>query len=138
MFDKRFFAEMRRVGMNAGLSKRKLSQAMLEILVQLPVGTVNLKETIVYHLGLMGRMCATRDINSAWNETKKRAAREYPEKFLLDARGVLQWNDGSVTLLDKKISSANFKKLNELAEAESCSVDALVSKLIRNYRKGRA
>ena len=83
MFDKRFFADMKRAGMSAGLSKSKLAQAMLEILVQLPVGTENLKETIVHHLGLLGQMSASRDINAAWNETKKKAAREYPDKFLL-------------------------------------------------------
>ena len=69
----------------------------------------NLKETIVDHMGLLGQMSATRDINEAWNQTKKKAAREYPEKFMIDGRKVLHWNDGSVKILDKKISSANFK-----------------------------
>jgi len=41
---------------------------------------------------------------------------------------VLHWNDGSVKVVDKKISSANFTMLNELAEAENCSVNQLVSK----------
>ena len=129
---------MRKAGMSVGLSKSKLSQAMLEILVQLPVGTTNLKETIVDHLGLMGQMSTTRDINAAWNDTKKKATRQYPEKFLLDDRNILQWNDGSVLVLDKKISAANFKKLNEIADTESCTVNQLVSKLIRQYKKGKA
>ena len=38
-------------------------------------------------------------------------------------------------LLDKKISAANFKKLNELADTENCNVNALVSKLISIYKK---
>ena len=138
MFDRRMFGEMRRGGMSIGLSKGKLSKAMLEILRQLPVGTTELKETIVAHLGLLGAMSATRDINAAWKETKKMAAREYPEKFVLDDRGMLHWNDDSVRVLDKKISGANFRKLNDLAEAEECSVDQLVSKLIRHYRKRKA
>ena len=138
MFDKRLFADMKRAGMSVGLSKSKLSQAMLEILAQLPQGTANLKETVVDHLGLLGHMSATRDINAAWNETKRKAAREYPDKFLLVDRDVLRWNDGSIKLLDKKISSANFTKLNELADVENCSVNQLVSKLIRHYQKGRA
>jgi hypothetical protein len=135
MFSRSMFAEMRRAGFGVGISKSKLAQAMLEILVQLPSGTKDLKEAIVSHLGLMGQMCATRDINSAWNDTKRRAAREYPEKFLLDKRGTLHWNDGSYNPPDKEISAANFRKLNELANAENCSVNQLVSKLLRQYRK---
>ena len=129
---------MRRAGMGVGVSKAKLTQAMLEILFQLPEGTTNLKETIVGHLGLLGQMSPTRDINAAWNDAKKRAAREYPEKFVLDDRKVLHWNDGSVKIIDKKISPANFKKLNELGEKENCAVNEMVSKLIRYYKKGQA
>ena len=138
MFDRRTFAQMRRGGMGLGLSKAKLSQAMLEILVQLPAGTENLKERIVAHLGLIGQMSATRDINAAWNEAKKRAAREFPEKFVLDDRKGLHWNDGDVKVLDKRIAAGNFRKLNELAEGEACSVDQLVSRLMRQYKRGRA
>ena len=65
MYDRRMFAQMKRVGMGVGLSKAKLSQAMLEILIHLPVGTKDIKETIVGHLGLLGQMSATRDINAA-------------------------------------------------------------------------
>ena len=129
---------MRRAGMTVGLSKGKISKAMLEILVQLPTGTTHLKETVVANLGLLGNMSATRDINAAWNEAKKNAAKEYPEKFILDGRKVLHWNDGSVKILDKKISSVNFKKLNDLTEIENCSVNQLISKLLKNYQKGKA
>ena len=124
--------------MTLGLSKGKISKAMLEILVQLPTGTTHLKETVVANLGLLGNMSATRDINAAWNEAKKKAAKEYPEKFVLDGRKVLHWNDGSVKILDKKISSVNFKKLNDLTEIENCSVNQLISKLLKNYQKGKA
>ncbi len=99
MFNRKTFSDMRRVGMGVGVSKAKLAQAMLEILVQLREGTTNLKETIVGHLGLLGQMAATRDINAAWNDTKKRAARGYPEKFILDDRKVLHWNDGSLEVI---------------------------------------
>ena len=135
MFDKRMFAEMRRAGMAVGLSKAKLSQAIMDILVQLPPGTKELKETVVAHLGLLGQMSATRDINAAWNDAKKKAAKEYPDKFLLDGRNVLHWNDGSVKVLDKKLSAANFRRLNELADAENCTVNQIVSKLIRHYKR---
>ena len=128
---------MRRAGMSVGLSKGKLAKAMLEILVQLPTGTTQLKETVVANLGMLGHMSATRDINAAWNEAKRKAAKEYPEKFILDGRKVLHWNDGSVKILDRKISSVNFKKLNEMAEIENCSVNQLISKLLKNYQKGK-
>ena len=138
MFSKKMFGEMRRSGMNVGLSKTKLSQAMLEILIQIPMGTTNLKETIVDNMGLMGQMSATRDINEAWNQTKKKAAKEYPEKFFLGDRGILHWNDGSEKVLDKKISKVNFQKLNDLADIENCNVNKLISKLIKSYEKGKA
>ena len=133
MFNKNFFADMRRVGMGVGVSKAKLSQAMLEILEQLPSGTTSLKETIVNHLGLLGQMSATRDINEAWNQAKKKAAKKHPNKFMLDGRDALRWNVGVSKMLDKKISGPNFKRLNELADSEDCTVDRLVSKLIRCY-----
>jgi predicted DNA-binding ribbon-helix-helix protein len=60
---------------------------------------------------------------------------QYPDRFILDKRNVLQWNDGSVKVSDEKISNTNFKKLNELADTENCSVDALVAKLISRYKQ---
>ena len=137
MSDRKMYGEMRRAGMSIGLSKAKLSQAMLEILIQLPMGTTNLKETIVYNMGHLGQMSATRDINEAWNQTKKKAAREFPEKFVLD-KGILHWNDGSTKVLDKKISTANFQKLNDLADTENCTVNRLISKLIKSYENRKA
>lgn len=105
------------------------------ILSQLPNGTTNLKEVVVANLGLLGQMSPTRDINAAWNKVKKKAANQFPEKFVLGARGVLQWSDDSAMILDKKISSSNFRKLNEIAKAENYTVDKLVSKLILKYRR---
>jgi hypothetical protein len=116
------------------ISKGKMSKMMLDILLQFPTGTKNLKENITLRLGLIGQMSASRDINAAWDETKSKAAKQYPDKFILDKRNVLQWNDGSVRVLDEKISNTNFKRLNELAETESCSVDALITKLISHYK----
>ena len=135
MFDKKMFGQMRRSGMSLGLSKSKLAEAMLEILLQLPVGTTNLKETIIANMGLLGHMSATRNVNEAWNQAKKKAAKLYPEKFIIDGRNVLHWNDDSVIVLDKKISTVNFKKLNELANNENCTVNQMITKLIRGYEK---
>jgi len=119
------------------LSKNRLSKMMLEILLEFPAGTKNLKDNITLRLGSIAQMSATRDINEAWDATKTKAAKLYPDRFLLDKRNVLQWNDGSVRVLDEKISLINFKKLNELAETQGCSVNALVTKLIAhfNHRK---
>ena len=137
MFNRGIFSDMRRAGFGVGVSKAKLVKEMLEILPQLPVGTQHLKDTVVAHLGMLGQMAPTRDLSAAWNEAKKKAAKQYPDKFILDGRNVLHWNDGSVEVLDKKISAANFKKLNELAQADGCTVNQLVSKLIRSYQKGK-
>jgi len=135
MFDKKMFGQMRRSGMSFGLSKSKLAEAMLEILLQLPVGTTNLKETIIANMGLLGHMSATRNVSEAWNQTKKKAEKLYPEKFIIDGRNVLHWNDDSVIVLDKKISTVNFKKLNELANNENCTVNQMITRLIRGYEK---
>jgi hypothetical protein len=117
------------------LSKAKLSKMMLDILLKFDFGTKNLKDNITFHLGIIGRMSTTRDINAAWDETKNKAAKLYPDRFILDKRNVLQWNDGSVKVLDERISSNTFKRLNELAEAENCSVDVLVMRLISHYKR---
>ena len=129
---------MSRAGFGPGISKAKLSQIMLEILLQLPKGTKNLKDNIVYNMGLTGQMSTTRDINEAWFQTKKKAAKLYPETFILDNRNSLNWNDSSKNVLDKDISLVNFKKLNKLAENENCNVNQLVSKIIKYYDKNKS
>ena len=134
MFDKRTIGRLRG-GLGIGVSKAKLAQAMVNILVQLPEGTKNLKDTVVGHLGLLGQLSATRDVNAAWIEAKKGAARDDPDRFVLDDRKVLHWRGQAPPALDKKISAANFKKLNELAGTEGCSVNALVSRMIKVYEK---
>jgi hypothetical protein len=138
MFSKKTFADMRRAGMGVGISKAKLSEAMLEVLLQLPTGSTNLKETIVANLGILGQMSPNRDIDQAWNQTKKKASKLYPDRFILDSRNVLVWNDGTTRLLDKDISAANFRKLNELAGTENCNVNAIVTKLIKAYQQSKS
>ena len=121
----------------AVLSKNRITKMMLERLLELPDGAKNLKENVTLRLGMVGQLSSSREINAAWNETKKKAAKLHPDKFILDGRGVLHWDDGSVKILDKKISSSNFKKLNELAETESCNVNSMVSRLISSYKKNK-
>ena len=135
MFNRNDFSKMRRSGFSVGsISKTKLIEAMLEILAQIPEGTTNLKKVVEQNLGIYGQMVTTREMNDIWDKTKRKAARLYPDKFILDARSALKWNDGSQKEIDKKISSSNFKKLNELAVSENCSVNAVISKLIKNYK----
>ena len=119
------------------LSKGRITKMMLERLLDLPEGAKNLKENVTLRLGMVGQLSTSREINATWNETKKKAAKLHPDKFILDERGVLHWNDGSVKILDKTISSANFKKLNELADTEKCNVNSMVSKLISSYKKNK-
>jgi len=117
------------------LSKGRLSKMVLDILLEFPSGAKNLKDNVTSRLGMVGQISTARDINAAWNETKKKAAKLYPDKFILDGRNVLHWNDGSVIVLDKTISGVNYKKLNELADIENCNVNEMVSKLISYYKK---
>jgi hypothetical protein len=119
------------------LAKGRLTNMMLERLLELTAGTKQLKENDILRLGMVGQLSTSREIGAAWNDTKKKAAKLHPDEFILDGRGVLHWNDGSVKILDQKISSANFKKLNELADTESCNVNSMVSKLINSYKKSK-
>ncbi len=70
----------------AVLSKGKITKMMLERLLELPDGAKQLKENVTFRLGLVGQLSSTRDINAAWNETKKKAAKLYPDRFILDGR----------------------------------------------------
>ncbi|MBI5480784.1 MAG: hypothetical protein HY906_18135 [Deltaproteobacteria bacterium] len=131
-----FFGNMRRVGFSTGVSKNKLAKAMVEILVQLPIGTAELKETVVAHLGLLGAMSATRDINAAWDQAKRQAAREQPERFMLDGK-ILRWDMGQARPEDRRPSAASLRKLAALAARESVSVDELIDRLLAAYRTRR-
>ena len=117
--------------------KNILSQFMLQHLLKLPEGTTPIKETVLLQLGSIAAATSARDLGVAWNETKKKAAKKYPDTFILDDRDVLQWNDGTIKILDKKITLTNFKKLNELADSEGINVSKMVTKLINFYKKGK-
>ncbi len=135
MFNRTIYSQMRRSGFGIGINKGKLKDAMVDILLELPEGTSDLKETVIYNLGQYGQMTPVRDLNEIWNQAKRKVAKLNPDKFLLDGRSALHWNDGSTKVIDKKITPANFKKLNELAETEGCNVNAIISKLIKAYKK---
>jgi hypothetical protein len=117
------------------VSKNKLAEMMVQILIQLPKGTSNLKGNVVMNLGAVGQTCTTRYINDAWNTAKKIAARDYPDLFILGNKDALCWKDEDAKPMDKKISPSNYRKLNKLAEDESLSVNELITLLIREHEK---
>ena len=119
------------------LSKGKLSNMMLERLLELPMGMPNIKDFTMAKMGNLIVFSTQKELKEAWDETKKKATKQYPEKFILDEKNTLHWNDGSIKVLDKKIAAANFKKLNELAEIEGCNVNSMVTKLISFYQKNK-
>lgn len=112
----------------AVLSRGRLSKMMLEKLLEFPSGAKHLKENVTLRLGMVGQLSTSREINAAWNETKTKAARLHSDRFILDGRGVLHWNDGSVKILaltpifstppcantkcTTKISAVHFTKCN--------------------------
>ena len=85
-----YFAHVRRAGFDIGLSTGKLTKAMVEVLFQLPPEATPSKELVVQHLGLLGQMSKSRDINAAWNSAKRQVVRDRPERFCLDGK-VLRW-----------------------------------------------
>lgn len=117
------------------LSTGRLANMMLDKLINLTPGTKKLKDNVILELGNIAFLTSKRDINAAWEVAKKKAAKNHSDIFILDGRKVLYWNDGSVKILDKKITNANFEKLNELAAKEDCNVNSMVSKLIILYKK---
>ena len=95
-----YFAQVRRAGFDIGLSAGKLTTAIVEVLLQLPAGAPPSKDVVVQHLGLLGQMSKTRDINTAWNRAKREIAREHPERFGLDGR-ILRRTSGWRTAPEK-------------------------------------
>jgi hypothetical protein len=131
-----YFAQMRRAGFDIGLSVRKLADAMVAILTQLPPGAPTTKESVAGQLGPVGAMSKTRDINAAWNSAKRQIVRECPERFALDGK-VLRWaSDLQGRSLDK-LSTAGHRKLAILAAKEGMTPDQLLGHLIASWRKAK-
>jgi len=116
-------------------TKDELSTIMLERLLELPPETKKWKEQVFLRLGDIRFLTNRKSLNSAWELAKEKAAKLHPDKFLIDEKKTLYWNDGIIRILDKKISTANFKKLNDLAEKEDCNVNAVITKLLRLHKK---
>jgi len=128
-----YFAQMRRGGFDIGVSAGKLTQAMVEVLSQLPPEVTPSKEVVVQHLGLLGQMSKTRDINAAWNSAKRQVVRDQPDRFCLDGK-VLRWASAMEDRPRQKLSTAGHRKLATLAAKEGMTPDGLLSRLISSWR----
>ncbi len=122
---KGYFAQVRRAGFDIGLSAGKLTKAMVEVLSQLPPEATPSKEVVVQHLGLLGQMSKTRDINAAWNSAKRQVVREHPDRFCLDGK-VLRWASAMEDRPREKLSTAGHRKLAALAAKEGMTPDELL------------
>jgi hypothetical protein len=129
-----FFAQVRRAGFDIGLSAGKLAQAMVEVLLRLPPGAAPSKELVVQHLGLLGQMSKTRDVNAAWNSAKRQVVREHPDRFCLDGK-VLRPASAKEDRPREKLSAAGHRKLATLAAKEGLSPDELLGRLISRWRR---
>ena len=128
-----YFAQVRRAGFDIGLSAGKLTKAMVEVLLQLPTEASLSKDVAVRHLGLLGQMSKTRDINSAWTHAKRQVAREHPERFCLVGK-ILRRASDMADRPREKLSSAGHRKLVDLAVKEAITPDELLNQLISAWR----
>ena len=133
---KRYFANARRSGFDIGLSAGKLTRAMVEVLVQLPPETKPSKEVVMEHLGLLGQMSKTRDINAAWNSAKRQVVREHPDRFLLAGK-ILRRASAAGDAPPEKLSAAGHRKLSALAKKEGVTPDELLGRLISCWREAK-
>jgi hypothetical protein len=131
-----YFAQVCRAGFDIGVSAGKLTRAMVEVLLQLPPKATPTKEIVVQHLGLLGQMSKTRDINAAWNSAKRQVVRAHPDRFCLDGK-VLRWASAMEDRPREKLSTAGHRRLATLAAKEGMTPDALLGHLIAAWRATR-
>lgn len=132
-----YFAQVRRAGFDVGLSAGKLTKAMVEVLSQLPPAATPSKEVVVQHLGLLGQMSKTRDINAAWNSAKRQIVREHPDRFCLDGKALRWTTSDREERPREKLSTAGQRKLAALAAREGMTPDELLSRLILARRNAK-
>ncbi len=133
---KEYFAQVRRAGFDIGLSTGKLTKAMVEVLSQLSPEVPPSKEVVVPHLGLLGQMSKTRDINTAWNSAKRQVVREHPDRFRLDGK-ILRWATAMEHRPREKLSAAGHRRLAALATKEGMTPDELLGRLISSWRSAK-
>jgi hypothetical protein len=84
------YADMRRAGYDIGTSKAELVRLMLRALLVIEPGTPDLKDAVLARLGRDGQMAKARDIQAAWQTAKRRAAKDYLDRFVLEGK-ILRW-----------------------------------------------
>ena len=131
-----YFADVRRAGFDIGVSAGKLTKAIVEVLLQLPPEATPSKDIVVRHLGLLGQMSKTRDVNAAWNSAKRQVVREHPDRFCLEGK-VLRWASATEDRPREKLSTAGHRKLASLAAKEGMTPDELLGRLISAWRSAR-
>jgi hypothetical protein len=131
-----YFAQVRRAGFDIGLSSGKLAKAMIEVLLQLPPEATPSKDVVVRHLGLLGQMSKTRDLNAAWQSAKRQVVRDHSERFCLDGK-VLRPASAMEDRPREKLSSVGHRKLAKLAAKEGMTPDELLSRLISSWRNAK-
>ena len=107
---------------------------MVDVLLRLPPEAAPSKEFVVQHLGLLGQMSKTRDINAAWNSAKRQVVREHPDRFCLDGK-VLRPASAMEARPREKLSAAGHRKLAILAAKEGMTPDGLLGRLISSWRR---
>lgn len=128
-----YFAQIRRAGFDTGLSIGNLTKAMIGVLLQLPPDVAPSKELVVQHLGLLGQLSKTRDVNAAWNAAKRQVVRDHPGRFCLDGK-VLRLASAMEDRPREKLSAAGHRKLAALAAKEGTTPDEILGRLISSWR----
>jgi len=129
---------MRRAGFDIGLSTGKLAKAMVDVLLQLPPEAAPSKELVVQHLGLLGQMSKTRDVNAAWNSAKRQVVREHPDRFCLDGKVLRRPASTMEDRPREKLSAAGHRRLATLAAKEGMTPDELLGRLISAWRSSKS
>lgn len=123
-------------GLGLGLSVGKLTTMMIDVLSAAPINVVPTKEGILLHLGPLGRLSKSRDINAAWTAAKRYVAREYPERFVLDGK-VLRPAASMADRPRAKLSAAGHRRLTALAAKEGLTPDELLTQLLAAWRSAK-
>jgi hypothetical protein len=130
----RYFDQMRRAGFDVGVSAGKLTKMMIEVLLELPADVALSKESVVLHLGLLGQMAKTRDINTAWNQAKRQIVRLHPERFALEGKILRRASAAAGRPRPVKLTAAGQRRLATLAAREGLTSDDMLDRLIDTWR----
>jgi len=132
-----YFAQIRRAGFDIGLSTGKLTKAIIDVLLQLPPGVAPSKKIVVQHLGMLGQMSKTSDINAAWNSAKRQVVRDHGERFCLDGKVLRRSSAMEDRPRAEKLSAAGHRRLAALALKEGTTPDELLGRMIASWRTAK-